>query len=130
MEMAAQRHQAGRDYQVVLLDWQMPGINGIETARRLRQCVGDAVPIVLISAYDWSDIEQEARAAGVNGFIPKPLFKSTLYHGLSQFAGERRDVAPEKSEETADFTGRRLLLAEDNDLNWEIACELLSHARV
>ncbi len=126
VEMAAQRHQSGRDYQVVLLDWQMPGINGIETARRLRQCVGDAVPIVLISAYDWSDIEQEARAAGVNGFIPKPLFKSTLYHGLSQFAGERRDVAPEKSEEAADFTGRRLLLAEDNDLNWEIACELLS----
>ena len=126
VEMAAQRHQAGRDYHVVLLDWQMPGLNGIETARRLRERVGDAVPIVLISAYDWSDIELEARAAGVNGFIPKPLFKSTLFHGLSRFAGSEAASAQEGGEEAANFEGRRLLLAEDNDLNWEIACELLS----
>ena len=123
--MALERRKRGGSYQVVLLDWQMPDMNGIETARRLRERVGDETPIFLISAYDWSDIEDEARAAGISGFLAKPLFRSTLYYGLSQFAGEK-PVAAEAAEERTDFTGRRLLLAEDNDLNAEIATELLT----
>ena len=126
IRMAEMRHRQKKDYHIVLLDWKMPGMDGVETARELRRHVGDDIPILLISAYDWSEIEEEARAAGITGFISKPLFKSTLYSGLSRFAtSENKDVElPE--EKINDFTGRRLLLAEDNDLNWEIANELLS----
>ena len=125
VEMAQRRHEKHQDYYIILLDWKMPGMDGIQTARELRRRIGDEVPILLISAYDWSDIEEEARAAGVSGFISKPLFKSTLYLGLQPFADAEQ--APEPALETkADFTGRRLLVAEDNELNWEIANELLS----
>ena len=87
--------------------------------------MGDQVPILLISAYDWSEIEEEAKGAGVTGFISKPLFKSTLYYGLKPYAGnmENKGKEPEKADH---FTDMKILLAEDNDLNWEIAEELLS----
>lgn len=128
LAMARARHKAGRDYHVVLLDWKMPGMDGIETARRLRAAVGDGVPILLISAYDWGDIEQEARDAGITGFLAKPLFKSTLYHGLRRFAPAQDPQAQDTPAQDAapDFTGVRVLVAEDNELNWEIANELLS----
>ncbi len=103
----------------------MPDMDGVETARRLRAAVGEAVPILLISAYDWSDIEAEAKEAGISGFLPKPLFKSTLYRGLSRFAGSAPAGEAEPAPEQTDFSGVRLLLAEDNELNWEIASELL-----
>ena len=126
VEMAVKRHQEGRDYHIVLIDWQMPDIDGIETARLLRERIGNDVPILLISAYDWSNIESEARQAGISGFISKPLFQSTLYYGLAPYAGgEAKAAEPSDEGGAADFTGRRLLVAEDNDLNWEIACELL-----
>jgi len=111
-------------YQVILLDWKLPGMDGITAARELRRRDGEDIPILLISAYDWSDIEAEAKAAGVTGFISKPLFKSTLFYGLKPFA-ETMAVPEAKKEESA-LAGRRVLLAEDNDLNWEIAEELLS----
>ena len=111
-------------YQVILLDWKLPGMDGITAARELRRRHGEDIPILLISAYDWSDIEAEAKAAGVTGFISKPLFKSTLFYGLKPFA-ETMAVPEAKKEESA-LAGRRVLLAEDNDLNWEIAEELLS----
>lgn len=115
------------DYHAVLLDWKMPGMDGVETARRLRAQLGEGVPILLISAYDWSDVEHEARGAGVSGFLSKPLFKSTLYYGLRRFAQDASDAPAEQAEPAApDFTGVRLLVAEDNELNWEIAHELLS----
>ncbi|WP_033118333.1 hybrid sensor histidine kinase/response regulator [Intestinimonas butyriciproducens] len=126
ISMVERRHQKRRDYHVVLLDWQMPGMDGIETARALRRRVGKDIPILLISAYDWSDIAEEARAAGISGFLSKPLFKSTLFYGLSRFAepaSAKADAAPELA---PDFTGRHLLLAEDSALNWEIARDLLS----
>lgn len=125
LEMARLRRSQSLDYQVILLDWKMPGMDGIETARRLRETVGDHVPLLLISAYDWSDIEAEARAAGIRGFISKPLFKSTLYYGLLRFA-DQGDVPDAVEAQEQDFTGKRLLIAEDNDLNWEIAEALLS----
>ena len=126
ISMVERRHQKRRDYHVVLLDWQMPGMDGIETARALRRRVGKDIPILLISAYDWSDIAEEARAAGISGFLSKPLFKSTLFYGFSRFAepaSAKADAAPKLA---PDFTGRHLLLAEDSALNWEIARDLLS----
>ncbi len=126
IQMAEKQHQKQDDYHIILLDWQMPDMDGIETARQLRKRLGEDVPILLISAYDWSDIEAEARAAGINGFISKPLFKSTLFHGLRQYAEHSEHTSQTKPERRTDFSGIRILLAEDNDLNWEIANELLS----
>ena len=108
-----------------MLDWKLPGMDGIETAREIRKHMGDEVPILLISAYDWGEIEEAARGAGVTGFIAKPLFKSTLYYGLKPYAEDGQPIM-EELEENFDLNGKRVLLAEDNDLNWEIAEELLS----
>ncbi len=123
--LALDRHDRGEDYQIILLDWKLPGMNGIQTARKLREHLGKEVPILLISAYDWSEFEAEAQEAGINGFISKPLFKSTLFYNL------RKYISPEEAPEEArqkevEFVGRQILLAEDNELNWEVAKELLS----
>lgn len=127
VDLVKERHSRQKDYDIVLLDWKMPGMNGIETARRIRNLVGEHVPVLLISAYDWSDFKEEACAAGITGFISKPLFKSTLYYGLKKFVcDEVENDEPSQGEITQDYTGKRILLAEDNDLNWEIANELLS----
>jgi signal transduction histidine kinase/CheY-like chemotaxis protein len=125
IEMVKRSHEKHEDYHVILLDWKLPDMDGIETARRIRRYMGDQVPILLISAYDWSEIEDSARSAGVTGFIGKPLFKSTLYHGLKPYA-EGIEQAQEATELGVSLNGIRILLAEDNDLNWEIAEELLS----
>lgn len=126
VEMVEKRHKEHDDYHFVLLDWKMPGMDGVETTREIRRRVGDGIPILIISAYDWSDIEEEAREAGAHGFISKPLFKSNLYLGLSRFAdgADEKVESPEKKE--IDLSGKSILLAEDNDLNWEIANEILS----
>lgn len=124
INMALQRHKQHDDYQIILLDWKLPGMNGLEVARKLRHYLGDEVPILLISAYDWSEFEQEAREAGVSGFISKPLFKTTLFHTLQKYMGGD-EPQEEVVEEVKPFQGRRILLAEDNDLNWEVASELL-----
>ena len=126
LALAQERRRQGGDYHVILLDWKLPGMDGIETARQLRRAIGDHVPILLISAYDWSDIEAPAREAGISGFMAKPLFKSTLYHGLLRFAGDEPAQQEEPQEAALDFTGIRILVAEDNELNREIASELLS----
>lgn len=125
MAMVEQRHKRGDDYHILLLDWKLSDIDGIEVARRIRMQMGESIPILLISAYDWSDIEDKAREAGINGFISKPLFRSTLFYGLKKYM-EGQDVFEEIVEQTSNFHGKRVLLAEDNDLNWEIAEELLS----
>lgn len=126
VQMAEKRHKMGKDYHIVLLDWKMPGMDGIETAGELRKHIGENIPILLISAYDWNEVEKEARAVGISGFISKPLFKSTLYMGLRPFASAEYNYTETRESTVSDFTGKRLLLAEDNDLNWEIANELLS----
>ena len=126
IKMVKTRHERGDDYQVILLDWKLPGMDGIETAREIRTLMGDEVPIVLISAYDWGEIEDRAKAAGVTGFISKPLFRSTLFYGLRPYTGEPEAGMEKEDEKQLDFAGRNILLAEDNDLNWEIAEELLS----
>ena len=101
-------------------------MDGIEAARAIRKRMGSDIPILLISAYDWSDIEDDAREAGVSGFISKPLFKSTLFHCLKQYTDSVALPSDHALSAEPDLTGRRILLAEDNDLNWEIAEALLS----
>ncbi len=118
-------------FEVYIIDWSMPELSGIETVREIRKVVGEDSPIILMSAYDWSDIEEEARKAGVTGFISKPLFASDLHHTLEQNLGHAEEITPQKEDSPAlheDFTGKRILLAEDNELNREIAAELLQEA--
>lgn len=127
VEKTVKAHDEHKKYDIILLDWKLPGIDGIETAKRIHKALGEDVPILLISAYDWSEIEEEARAAGISGFISKPLFKSTLFYGLRQFTG---DAATNHSDAATgnkkiDLAGTHVLLAEDNELNWEIAETLL-----
>lgn len=113
----------GKYYHIAMIDWQMPDMDGVETARRIRGLVGPDTTIIMISAYDWTVIEQEARGAGVDYFISKPLFRSSIYDA---FAGavDRTLPAAEKVEKT-DLRHCRVLLAEDNELNREIAKTLL-----
>jgi CheY-like chemotaxis protein/anti-sigma regulatory factor (Ser/Thr protein kinase) len=113
-----------KDYRVVILDWKMPDMDGVEAARQIRAKLGDDVPILMISAYDWSDIEEEAKAVGVNGFISKPLFRSKLYNKLNELLGHEK-AQSEQDDEAADIAGMRILIAEDNDVNWEIISTLL-----
>lgn len=126
IDMTQKRHAQHKDYYVVLLDCKMPGMGGIETAREMRRRIGEDVPILLMSAYDWGDVEEEARGAGITGFVSKPLFKSTLYYSLKSFVEQENPDMEMTAEMQMDFTGKRLLVAEDNELNWEIASELLS----
>lgn len=126
VQLIEEHHKNHKEYHIILLDWKLPGIDGIETARRIRNQLGSDVPILLISAYDWSDIEEEAQKAGISGFIPKPLFKSTLYLGLKQFTDNQLMDSEDKRDLSANCSGARVLVAEDNELNWEIASELLS----
>ncbi len=126
VDLVEKRHQEVRDYEIVLLDWRMPGMDGLQTAKEIRKILGDETPILIISAYDWSDIEKEAAEAGIHGFISKPLFKSTLFYGLRQHMGWNEKAAEDTVNQEGQLGGYRVLLAEDNELNWEIASELLS----
>lgn len=126
---ALERHRRDEDYFAVILDWKMPGMDGIATAREIRRQVGPDIPIIFLTAYEWSEIEQEARAAGVDRFLAKPLFKSRLLNSFKEIL-KREEAEPEPELEPvfskkADFKGSRILLVEDNELNAEIACELL-----
>jgi signal transduction histidine kinase/DNA-binding response OmpR family regulator len=123
--MIEHRHLAGRDYSVVIIDWKMPDLDGIETIRRIRSEVGATTPILLVSAYDWSDIEDVAKEAGANGFVSKPLFRSKLYDTINTLLGtEAKSVEPES--DYSDLEGMSILIAEDNDINWEIISAMLS----
>ncbi|WP_337436619.1 response regulator [Phascolarctobacterium faecium] len=116
----------GRCYDVCFIDWCMPELDGIETARRMRRYVGPDVLIIIISAYDWSSIEEQAKAAGVNAFIAKPFFASNLYNTLLTVSRKPElGFSAVGNKETYDFGGKKVLLVEDNELNMEIASELL-----
>lgn len=125
VELVIQHHRQRNDYQVILLDWKLPDMNGIQTAKEIRRHLNSEIPILLISAYDWSEIESEAREAGINGFISKPLFKSTLFYTLRHHMG-LEETHEQIRNKNMNISGRRILLAEDNELNWEVAKELLS----
>lgn len=124
IEMVKEHHQKRDDYQIVLLDWKLPGMDGLLVAKKIRQIVDVNVPIILISAYDWSEFEAEAKEAGIDGFIAKPLFKSTLFHGLKKYMDV--EETGEETKNNMDLAGCHVLAAEDNEMNWEILNELLS----
>ena len=115
----------GDEFYAYIIDWLMPDMNGIETVRRIRRVIGDTSPIIILTAYDWSDIEEEAREAGVTAFCEKPLFMSELRDILSTpVQVKETNVKPD----VRSFKGKRILLAEDNELNQEIAAEILKEA--
>lgn len=127
IRMIKERRDSGKEYDFVLIDWQMPDVDSAQIIQEIREEIDSELPLFLISAYDWSDMEDEIVASGIKGFISKPLFKSTLYHHLSKYMDEK-DSEPKQSYEAEklNLAGKRILLAEDIDLNWEIAYELLS----
>ena len=103
----------------------MPEIDGLETIRRIRAEIDENIPILLISAYDWSDIEDKAKEAGANAFVSKPLFRSTLYDKINDLIGkESSSIEPE--DDYSDLQGLHILVAEDNDINWEIISAILA----
>ena len=127
VDLILRARECGDDYDVCLIDWQMPDMDGVETARRIRREVGPDTLIIIISAYDWSPIEREAREAGVNAFINKPFFASTLHDTLlsiTRHAPAKAEVSVPNRREY-DFSGRRILLVEDNEFNREVAKEFL-----
>ena len=122
--LVSSRHASGRDYGLVILDWKMPEIDGLEMIRRIRKEVGLKPPILLISAYDCSDIEDTAKEAGANGFVSKPLFRSRLYDKINELFGkEKKSVEPEH--DYSDLRGMRILIAEDHDVNWMVISRIL-----
>lgn len=128
-----ERHERREDYFAIIMDWKMPGMDGIETTKQIRKKVGNEVTIIVLTAYDYSEIEEEARAAGVDAFIEKPLFRSRLTATLRQIVTGK----PEKSAKyyltniaKTDYTGKRILLVEDNDLNREITTEIIGMTNV
>ncbi|MCI8452140.1 MAG: response regulator [Eggerthellaceae bacterium] len=125
VSLTAQAFADGDGYEAIIVDWIMPGMDGLETIRQIRDKVGDATPIVLVSAYDWTEIEEEASQAGVSAFVSKPLFRSRLYHVLRAVCvdGGVEEVA-HGSLSKHPLSGR-VLLVEDNELNREIATELI-----
>ena len=128
VERCAARHKTGRDYFAVILDWKMPEMDGIATARKIRERVGEDVTIIILTSFDFSEIEEEARAAGVNAFMAKPLFRSRLTATLRHFtSGKKEKNARNYLEDFAkeNYAGKRILLVEDNELNREIATEII-----
>ena len=124
---ARQSVEMGDAFHAYIIDWRLPDMNGIEVTRQIRS-LGDDTPIIILTAYDWSDIEVEAKAAGVTAFCSKPMFMSdlrnTLMTAIGQKQAEENEIFP-----VADkvFKGKRVLLVEDNELNAEIAMEVLKN---
>ena len=116
--------EMGDEFYAYIIDWLMPDMNGIETVRRIRRVIGDSSPIIILTAYDWSDIEEEAKEAGVTAFCEKPLFMSQLRELLTNPVPKNKE--PEKR--GCIYRGKRILLVEDNELNQEIAQTILEDA--
>lgn len=126
VDRVAAAQEAGDGFDVCLIDWKMPEMDGVETTRRIREKIGRDTPIIIISAYDWSEIEAAAREAGANAFITKPLFQSSLYNALVSATNGAFGIAGTgKKPVEGSLQGKHLLLAEDNALNMEIAVTLL-----
>ena len=124
---ARQSMEMGDAFHAYIIDWRLPDMNGIEVTRQIRS-LGDDTPIIILTAYDWSDIEVEARAAGVTAFCAKPMFMSDIRDTLMTAIGQKQAEAEAEILPTAgsDFRGKCILLVEDNELNSEIAAEILN----
>ena len=125
LDLLKRRHEAERDYSIVILDWKMPDLDGIETTRRIRAEVSPDIPVLLISAYDRTDMEGAVKKAGANAFISKPLFRSTLYDKINEILGTCAKSA-EPENDYSDLHGMNVLVAEDFEVNWEVISALLS----
>ena len=123
VEMVRMRHARREDYNLILVDWKMPEMDGVETTRQIRAIVGNQTPIIILTSYNWEDIEEEARNAGVDTFAAKPLFAGTV---MDEFREAFKAKNAKLVKETADLTGRRVLLAEDVAVNAEIMMMVLS----
>ena len=128
---AKQAYELGDEYHAYIIDWLLPDLNGIEVVRQIRAVIGNSTPIIIITAYDWSAIEDEARTAGVTAFCNKPIFLSELRDILitstgSTLSAQETDSAPDLPDPSGHLKGTRLLLTEDNELNREIAEEILT----
>ena len=123
VEMLKAAKREGENYDIVILGRRMPELDGVESARLIRSEIEEPVPKLLISAYDWTDLRGNARDAGVDGFISKPLFRSTLYKKISSVMGIETVTTLE--EEAPDYTGMHILVVEDNDINWSVVSMLL-----
>jgi signal transduction histidine kinase/DNA-binding response OmpR family regulator len=131
VDRIAATHADNNDFSLVIVDWKMPVRDGIETAREIRKIMGDEIPIIILSAYDWSEVEQEALAAGINAFIEKPLFKSRLTRVLKQVMGLNDDEENKPELEPLikrNYKGKRALVVEDNEINTEVAKAILNMA--
>ena len=123
LEMVKMRHLRREDYNLILMDWKMPVMDGVETTRRIRSIVGPDTPIIILTSYSWEDIEDEAREAGVDTFAAKPLFAGTV---MDEFREVFKKKNAKLMSETVDLKGRRVLLAEDVMVNAEIMMMVLS----
>jgi CheY-like chemotaxis protein len=123
------RQEQGRDFFAILVDCKMPDQGGVETTRQIRRLLGEDVAIIIISAYDLTEIEQEARSAGADAFLAKPLFRTKLVQLFNSIVGSRNGKSdadePLKELEDLDLSGHRVLLAEDQEINAEIAMDFL-----
>lgn len=126
------RHQERNDYFAVIIDLKMLDMNGLEATRQIRKIIGTDIPIIILSAYDIEEYEAEAKAAKANGFITKPLYKSKLLKVLQRFLheGSRSEPVRQFKLSDADYSGKRILLVEDNELNREIAVEIIGSTGV
>ncbi|MER0286012.1 response regulator [Clostridioides difficile] len=129
VEKTKMAHEINQDYHVVIIDWKMPVMDGLQTTRQIRKIVGDELPIIVLTAYDWADIEEEAKSVGINAFLSKPVFKSRLYHIMSNLTSsektkETTNVNVAESKQT--YSGR-VLIVEDNEINMDIAEEFISY---
>lgn len=123
IEKVRLRHGRQEDYNLVLVDWKMPGMDGVETTRQIRAIAGQKMPVIILTSYNWDEVETEAREAGVDTFAPKPLFAGNV---MSQFREAFRRKNEALAEATADLKGRRVMLAEDVDVNAEIMTMVLA----
>lgn len=124
-------YEGGKSFNIFIIDWLMPDMNGVEVVRRIRNEIGDETPIIILSAYDWSEIEEEAIEAGVTAFCSKPIFQSELLEIITKYYSDDKEKEDKKNEvisTVSDLAGKKILLAEDNELNQEIAAAILEEA--
>ena len=121
---ACDKLRQSNNYQLAIIDLKMPDMDGLEVIRIIRSEIKSNIPVLLTSAYSWSDIEKEAKEIGANGFISKPLFRSTLYEKINEILGKEAKSS-ENENDDSDLAGMNILIAEDNDINWEIISTLL-----
>ena len=123
LEKARLRHARREDYDLLLVDWKMPEMDGVETTRQIRSAIGNDMPIIILTSYNWDEVAEEAKEAGVDTFVPKPLFAGSVLNQFREAFGRKKNTAENRK---AELKGRRVLLAEDVEVNAEIMVMVLS----